>query len=90
MGRKVRRHKAAVEISIMSASVRFIKLQWDDSGVAGKVMIGGEYLPVATKGGGADQEVGWRPGDASGSALIMSVGSVLVVGHFKNRFVEGT
>jgi hypothetical protein len=70
-------------------SVYLVEIQWDYGGVAGEVMVCSEDLPVAARGGGADEEVDGRSGDASGATLIVDVGGCLVIGNLDAGFVKG-
>jgi hypothetical protein len=54
-----------------------------------EIPISGENCPAAAVGGGADQKIDRRPGDAPCSAAVVHVGGFLVVRHFERVLLEG-
>jgi hypothetical protein len=54
-----------------------------------EISTSGENGPAAAVGGGADQKIDRRSGDAPGSAAVVHVGGFLVVRHFERVLLKG-
>ena len=72
-----------------SALAHVVEIQGHDLGIVGEVSVGGKDLPCTANGRSANEEVDRRSGYALRAALIIHVGSLLIVWGVEAGLLKG-